>query len=58
MCIVRRFGELSGLYVQRAKSVLLFLDTAVTISAYEEKSVLRHGQTSGLFQDVHNVEVF
>ncbi|CAI5712945.1 unnamed protein product [Peronospora destructor] len=43
---VRRFGELSGLSVRPAKSVLIFLNAAVVISDYEGIPVLRHGQTT------------
>ena len=44
LTVVRRIGELYGLPVQPAKSVLIFLNTAVAISEFEENLVLRHGQ--------------
>ena len=43
---MRRFGELSGLSVQPAKSELIFLNTAVAISEFEGFTVLCHGQTT------------
>ena len=39
-------GELSGLFVQPAKSVLIFLNTAVELKEYEKIHVLLHGDTT------------
>ena len=46
LTIVQRFGELPGLVVQPAKSVLIFLNTAVEIKEYEGIPVLQHGDTT------------
>ena len=43
---MRRFGELSGLSVQPAKSELIFLNTAVASYDFEGIPVLCHGQTT------------
>ena len=46
MEIVHRFGELSGLWVQQKKSVLIMLNTAVDLADYAGIPVLRHGDTT------------
>ena len=46
MSIVHRFGELSGLSVQPAKSELVFLNTVVALSEFEDIPILLHKQTT------------
>ena len=46
LTIAQRFGELSGLFVQPAKSVLIFLNTAVEVTEYEGIPALQHGDTT------------
>ena len=46
MEIIHRFGELSGLWVQQNKSVLIVLNTAVDLANYAGIPVLCHGDTT------------
>ena len=46
MEIVHWFGELSELWVQQKKSVLIMLNTAVDLADYAGIPVLRHGDTT------------
>lgn len=45
MQIVERFGRLSGLQVQSAKSMLIFLNKAVELTQFHGLPVLKHGDT-------------
>ena len=44
--IVRLFGDLSRLFAQPAKRVLIFLKTAVEFTGYKGIPVLRHGDST------------
>ena len=46
LVIVQRFEELSGLFVQPAKSVLMVINTAVEIKEYEGIPLIQHGDTT------------
>ena len=46
LSIVRRFGKVSWLFVQPAKSELVFLNTVVALSEFEDIPILLHKQTT------------
>jgi hypothetical protein len=45
MAIVEKFGQISGLHVQRSKSHAIFLNTVIVVTQYQGIPALRHGDT-------------